>query len=281
MAVRLIDGNNILYHYLQKDLQDRDPELFGALVADLIASLGIWLPQDAYQRMPLLLPWAVRDPDSRGNKRRGIEDQWGSPNDEGRFRDDNSLIKGLPKRLAIVPGLVSEYRNARMGNGFVAAHIWRIRADGELATRRWDTYSFVPNIMWLPAQVAKLTDREGAYAQRYLQALSLKLYRDAPITDDLRPFVEAPWSLLPDPGIPEADLPDLSDLSFFECDDTFFASRKRAIGDVLGALQSLERGDILNKKLISSRYGDGLPSVSAGRRSALMGELASYLAALG
>ena len=46
----------------------------------------------------------------------------------------------------------------------------------ELSSRDLDTYSFVPNLVWLPTQVAKLTDREGSFAQAYLQALSSKIY---------------------------------------------------------------------------------------------------------
>ena len=82
---RELDGNHILYRYLQGELLNRDIWLFQMLTARLVAGLGIWLAPEIYQRYPLLLPYAVRDPESRGNSRRGIPDQWGSPNADGLF----------------------------------------------------------------------------------------------------------------------------------------------------------------------------------------------------
>ena len=41
-------------------------------------------------------------------------------------------------------------------------------------------YSFVPNLVWLPSEVAKLTDRQDSFVQRYVQAISTRLYRDYP-----------------------------------------------------------------------------------------------------
>ena len=91
-----IDGGGVLYHFLQNDLLKTDVWLFQMIVARLVASLGIWFRPSLYQQWPLLVPYAVRDPHSRGNKKLGIADQWGTPDDAGYFRDDNSLIKKLP-----------------------------------------------------------------------------------------------------------------------------------------------------------------------------------------
>ena len=66
----------------------------------LVVSLGIWLDPRVYRELPLLVPYAVRDPHSR-EKSTGLPDAWGSPNEHGYFRDDNSLVKGVPRALHV------------------------------------------------------------------------------------------------------------------------------------------------------------------------------------
>jgi hypothetical protein len=63
-----------------------------------------------------------------------------------------------------------------MGTSFVASHVWRELVPSGQASRERATYSFVPNLVWLPAQVSKLSDREGSFVQTYLQALSWKIW---------------------------------------------------------------------------------------------------------
>ncbi len=87
---RPIEGSTILYHYLQKDLLNNDIWLFQMLVARLIVALGIWLSPEIYSRLPIVLPFAARDPHARGNVLKRIPDQWGSAAPSGLFRDDNS-----------------------------------------------------------------------------------------------------------------------------------------------------------------------------------------------
>src|ERR1700675_4401590 len=94
---KLGEGNVLMYHFFQKTLLEADAEQFHALTARLVVALGVWLPPEAYQRYPVLVPYAVRDPKCRGDKRRGDPDQWGAPDVRGRFRDDNSLVKGVPR----------------------------------------------------------------------------------------------------------------------------------------------------------------------------------------
>ena len=98
--------------------------LFKELVSRLIANLGIWFHPDLYQRMPILLPFAVRDPLCRKQKKDEIE-AWGSPNEMGYLRDDNSLVKSLPKSLKVNSNNNSSYGGKKVGKGFVASHVWR------------------------------------------------------------------------------------------------------------------------------------------------------------
>jgi hypothetical protein len=279
-----IDGKGVLYHFLQKELQESNEDVFQMLFSRLAVSLGVWFSPSLYGRWPLLVPYAVRDPESRGNRARGIPDQWSAPNADGYLRDDNSLIKNLPASLPIRSRRNAEYRGRTIGNGFVASHVWRIpnaqATDAPLAARDPHTYSFVPNLIWLPSNFAGLTDREGSFAQRFLQALSLKLFREVPVSDGVRPIVEDSWRRLPNPeGIDPALLPDISELNLFEPTDAFVSFRRRQTSQVADALASVEAGLPVSGKAVASRYTEGLPAVNPRRAAVLRGWLQEILEA--
>src|SRR6266571_1074563 len=141
----LLDGNNILYHYLQKHLRENDARLFETLVVRFINSLGIWFSPVLYSRLPILLPHVIRDSNCRP-RQRGGPDEWGSPDAEGYCRDDNSLVKGLPKGLSIQGGANALYHGNRLGNGFVASHVWRSVDTGSDEAKEGWTNTFIPNL---------------------------------------------------------------------------------------------------------------------------------------
>jgi hypothetical protein len=263
---------------LQKDLLETDIWLFQMLTSRLIVSLGIWLHPAVYERFPVLLPYAVRDPHSRGNRKRGIPDMWGSPNAEGLFRDDNSLVKTLPRSLQVTSGRNRLYHGSRIGNGFVAAHVWRELPDGTLASRNPWTYSFVPNLVWLPAQVAALTDREGSFVQSFTQALSIKIYQAHPVPSPPAAIAETAWSLLPPPpNIPPQGLPEIEDLNFFEPTAAWADRRSAAVRLVVAALDARLAGSQMPTKVISTRYTEGLAMLPVPAATALRSELVRHI----
>lgn len=146
-----VDGTHLMYHYLQKSLQDEDSELFQQIVSRLIVRLGIWFPPRIYRILPIALPHVVRDPSCRGT---GEDDQWSSPNDQGYVRDDNTLVKSLVRSFNIQSTHFPQYSGKKLGRGFVAAHVWSRTVDGQFTTRQAITNSFLPNLVWLPANVA-------------------------------------------------------------------------------------------------------------------------------
>jgi hypothetical protein len=272
-----VDGAHALYHYLQKDLSRKDIWLFQMLAARLVVSLGVWLPPEVYRSLPVLLPFAVRDPESRGNSRRGVPDQWGSPSAKGLLRDDNSLIKNLPRSLRIQSAGNPHYHGKRLGNGFVACHVWRRLVDSGLASRDERTYSFVPNLVWLPVQVAELTDREGSFVQVYVQAVARKIFAGVKVSDSLRPMVESIWSKLPAaPGVPAQGLPDVNDLNFFSPDHPWMDRRRRVIAEVISGLETVRNGGRPEKKIICTRYTAGLPRIPADKALQLLVRLKGY-----
>lgn len=172
---KVVHGDDLIYRFL-RDLFTDDEGEYGAVPRALLAATGIWFPTSVYQTNPVLAPFAVRDASCRGGK--GKPDIWGSPDSAGYLRDDNSLIKGIPRSLAIRAPSQKHLNGRRMATEFVAAHVWRQCADGgTLASRRPLLNSFVPNVVWLPSQIAKLTDIEGSLVQRTLQEMSWALYR--------------------------------------------------------------------------------------------------------
>ena len=276
-----INGNNILYHFLQKDLFETDIWLFQMLSARLVANLGIWFHPRLYQQMPVLLPFAVRDPSCRKRKE-NEEESWGSPDEMGYLRDDNSLIKGLPRSLDIISPNQPLYNGKRIGKGFVASHVWRkinnSAIGAELSTRDPILNSFVPNLVWLPAQVSKLTDREGTFTQLYLQALSAKIYKNLEVPSKLTPFIKKTWDMLEIPkGIPSQGLPEIKDLSFFSPSKQFVSVRRKKIVEVVEALNTIIEGHQLEDKIITTRYGEGLPTLSIDILVDREKELSEYL----
>jgi hypothetical protein len=274
--MRVIQGNDLLYHYFQKTLLETNPEQFRDVVRGLILGLGIWLPPAAYERFPLLVPYAVRDATCRGDRRRGIADQWGAPDSRGRFRDDNSLIKGIPRSLGVRNPANALVDKSRMGTGFVAAHVWRKLSDGQDAPRNELTYTFLPNLVWLPSQLAKLSDREGGYAQTFLQAISLALYRDRPLTPRLEQVVAPIWDLLPVRDEIAEIGAAVDGVSFFQLEEAWLARRRRALSVVRASLAAVQHGLPPQSKVVSTRYGTGLRDLEPRSVKALVTALTRY-----
>lgn len=273
---RALQGNDLLYHYFQKTLLEENPEQFKEVVYGLIVGLGVWLPPAAYERFPLLVPYAVRDATCRGDKRQGIPDQWGAPDSIGRFRDDNSLIKGIPRSLLVRNPSNRIVNGSHIGTGFVAAHVWRKLTDGSDAPRNEATYSFLPNLVWLPAQLAKLTDREGGFAQTLLQAISLAVYRDVRLSPKLAAVVAPIWRALPvRDEIAQIDVP-LDHLNFFDFDPRWLARRWRTLRVVRDAVAAVASGAPTQSKVVSSRYGTGLRALDGATVAQLFATLARY-----
>ena len=171
------------------------------------------------------------------------------------------------------------YDGKRLGNGFVASHVWRsVDTGGDAAKLGW-TNTFVPNLVWLPVQLAKLTDREGSFTQSYLQALAYKLYRNVPVPTGLQPVVESAWRRLPQPeSVPEQGLPGTEDVSFFKETDQLIDRRIKVISQTRDALASLAASDLA--VLSPSRYAKGLAQLRPRQVEPLCRRLSAYLEAM-
>jgi hypothetical protein len=149
--------------------------------------------------------------------------------------------------------------------------------DTDNSTRDPLTYSFVPNLVWLPRQVGKLSDREGSFSQTYLQALSVKIYRSLPVAKSLRPFVDKAWAKLDVPeGIPDQGLPDINELNFFKPSTAYFRDRRKKIKIVSEAFTRISRGERPTGDVISKRYTLGINSIRRSTAKRMAVELDSY-----
>jgi len=278
----LAEGNDLLYHYFQKILLTEDADQFRLLTTRLIVALGVWLPPTAYKRYPLLVPYAVRDPTCRGSVRYGRPDKWGAADAEGQFRDDNSLVKGVPKSLPVQNPNNELLHGRRLGRSFVASHVWRKLADGADAPRSRLTYSFLPNLVWLPSQLSKLSDREGSWVQTFLQALAVRIYRDVPLAPALQAIATPIWAQLPlRPEARELSLPEANGLNYFAFDDGWLSRRIRTLTSVVSALDEVSGGGRPDGKVVATRYAPALAELAPSDIEALRRDLTSYLRAVG
>lgn len=273
------NGEEILYHFF-KQLMVHNPDFAKSFVKQAINALGIWIHPQFYQKLPVIIPFAVRDPSCRKNKSTG-EDEWATPNTKGFLRDDNSLVKGIVKSLPVI-SKGDLYKKITIKNGFVASHVWRkttiSQNNEDLASRNPWLNTFVPNLIWLPKQISKMTDREGDFAQQYIQALSWHIYQRCSFSSPLQERIQYLWSLLPNPvGFNEEDFPNISELNFFEPREKVVTTRIKKIEQVIGAINKILAGESLENKIIASRYTDGLPHVDHKKLSLLAKNLQTYL----
>jgi hypothetical protein len=270
-----IDGQNILYHYLQKNILREDSEFSKELLQRLIADLSIWIPPDFYRRLPIILPYVVRDPSCRTGRAIG-EDEWGTSNSEGFLRDDNSLIKGIVRSFLVKSPCITYYNGLRLGTGFVASHIWgkvNIKGVQMISSRNYMLNSFVPNLVWLPVQISKLTDREGSMAQRLLQAVSHTIYRETTVPKEISWL----WECLPFPEELRNIRIDRTQMNYFVVPRKWIDKRVEGlISEInqIGSIQDSDGSRLL--KIKSHRYIPTLRQVAHDKKLALNDWLALY-----
>lgn len=266
-VTRAVHGDDLLYRFF-RDYFTRNPHEAREMAQTLLEATAIWFPTTLYTDWPVLVPWVVRDPECRRSRSSGRPEAWSAPDTDGYLRDDNSLIKALPRSLAVCGPPNGYLDGARIGSEFVASHVWRVVNSEMLASRVPLLNSFVPNLVWLPSQVAKLSDLEGQVVQQQLQATSYAIYRNAPVAERLRPIVEEAWALLPPP--PHEVSVDPERINWFSPTERFLATRASRLSTVIDAFERIERGDVLDKTVVSNRYTTGLPSVSPSACAAML-----------
>jgi hypothetical protein len=259
-----INGNDLLYRLFQ-DLLNRDDDSSKELLRLIIESYAVWFPPSLYSRLPVLLPWVVRDAKCRphaiaGSPGQKTPDEWGSPSASGFQRDDNSLIKGLKSTLAVKGPAGSLIDGATLANGFVACHVWREVRLEDLASRDPRLNSFVPNLVWLPSQIAKLSDLEGGPVQEALKKVSKEIYESTRVDPSVQSAIDQIWDLLPS-GKSNVEV-DLGNLHWFDTTKNYIEYRLSAIDRTIEFCDAIAQGiPFPTKGRISTRYYSGLPQL--------------------
>ena len=206
-----IRHDHIFRKYLQDDLRFVDYPFFLQASVRFVLDLAIWIAPESYQKFPIYEPLAYRD-----QKATGPPDLRGKANiDTALLIDDNSMIKNYAKSKVVFSKNISYYEGKKMDEGFWACHIWDRLDDGSLTNLDNRLFSFVPNIVWLPKELSRLTDHVPIIKD-VMKQLSLHLYRELNLKNpDLQRIVDESWSKLEKSGynkiIPLSALPDISD----------------------------------------------------------------------
>lgn len=268
-----VDGQNVLYHYIQKNLIQGEDRFSKELLAHLLIDLSIWIPVDFYRRLPIILPYVVRDNSCR-KKGTGGSDEWGSANSKGYLRDDNTLLKGVVRSFQIRSPNISVYNGKRLGTGFVASHIWgKVNIDGSnmISSRHHMLNSFVPNLVWLPVQISKLTDREGSFAQKLLQTVSYRIYGNI----DLPMEIKHLWKALPQSQETDAQI-DVAKINFFEVSEEWLTRRIKNLSLEIEQILLVDKNANYGEKIKSSRYLPTLNKLPFEQRNELNQWLNKY-----
>lgn len=190
-----VDANAVLRQELVRRgarcIDDVDDES----ILELVRTFAVWIPVDTYVRAPWLAPYAIRrlrhrvEVHAPGPKR----DLWGLPDGDGYFTDDNSLIKAVVLRSPIAPE-TSPYGAGKITRGLVCCHVWAGTTANPLL------FSFVPNLVWLPTDLARFSDahlaREPHKAHRALKLVASARFRSVE-TLVAKDRVSAAWRALP------------------------------------------------------------------------------------
>jgi hypothetical protein len=254
---KTVDGNDILYK-LFKSLLEKDQDLAIDVIREMITKTAVWFPVETYQRIPVLLPWVVRDNSCKGTS---AGNQWGSPNALGFVRDDNTMVKDILRPLRISGPNDSPLNGLTVSKGFVTSHVWREVNLEVLANKDSRLNTFIPNLVWLPKQISKLSDLEGGLVQTALKATAWNLYRNVPIESSLHQSIEDVWHELPKPELLSHFNFAPDELNFLKIEDSFYESRKKVFHNYITFIHQSVEGTEVVPKGIRTRYINGLPNI--------------------
>ena len=163
-----------------------------------------------------------------------------------------------------------------LGNGFIASHIWiNLKNKPKKHACQWErTNSFIPNLVWLPKQLSKLTDRNGSYAQKFIQHVSGLLYREC---SPSLPNLDSIWDELEDPGITPVCKFKLSDLNYFEDNPKWLTNRRNQLTKEIGSIRDVLEGKPTTSKIKCNAYSSTLPTAVSKMSSADKKALTDWL----
>jgi DNA-binding MarR family transcriptional regulator len=259
-----VNGETVYYNYFRDGLFSGATPLSRELIAKAITDLAVWLPPSLYVASPILYPYAHRRRESKRKR--------GDMSAEGYFLDDNHLINQIAKSLDFACRAIGNRKDYRISGKYDACHIWQHLRVHRTVTAAYLplTFSFVPNLVWLPQEIAKVTNIEGHYAQKVLKTLSYMIYyqrrHDA--------ATQSVWRLLDNPDLQLAAKPIRP--NFFRLDERQILTRRanliRKLDTILIILSAGTRAHLAHV----TSYPNSLVRLSDPHKKALRKWLAEY-----
>lgn len=256
----------------------------------LLLRAGVWLPVETYQVWPVLLPWIVRDNSVAASKTKATMTgksliKTASPT-TGLLRSDNSPVGTLKNDLPVMwsGGLEETFKSKALKSGtheWMQSHCWPYLSDtGQSTATHPLTNSFVPNLVWLPHAMGRLTDDERLVFADELRAISWARYRHVDVDPALRDVVEEAWSLLDPPTADDLQRAELTRANEFVVPAKFYQSKVAKVRSISAYLEKLRDGqDGSAVDLSPAVYKASLASVDPDGRSGLQQHLHPFMAA--
>lgn len=246
----------------------------------LLLRAGVWLPVETYQKWPVLLPWIVRDNSVAQSKTKaahtGKDLIKTASSGTGLLRSDNAPIGGLKKDLPVMwaGGLHETFMSKPLKGGtheWMQSHCWSYLSDtGQSTATHPLTNSFVPNLVWLPHAMGRLTDDERLVFAAELRAIAWARYRHVEVDRAFRDVVEEAWSLLDPPQADDVHMGHLGRANEFKVPAKFYQSKVEKVRSISAYLDKLQSGhDVSGVDLAPAVYKESLASLSPESRSYL------------
>lgn len=230
-------------------------DLISSFYLSVIKNCAIWLPLELYSRLPIIFPYTIR-----GRVHDAVSDNWGEADSEGFMLDDNSDIKDYIRSVTLYKNNIST--NEKPYSGYTACHIW------PKTTKDPYLFSFIGNIVFLPAPVAKLSDNENSLFSYYLKQAALSLYRPHFLKSErLKQISQISWDKL-------LKIKDVGLNDGFKVEEFCFSNQnidnriRMCLNNINQILNYIEKVKLTKKpeiipdfKLIHSRYAPSLKEI--------------------
>ena len=99
----------------------------------------------------------------------------GSPRDGFSHIRGKRFAKNYAQGKLVSSKKIQYYDGKKISEGFWACHIWDRLEDGTLTNKDNSLFSFIPNIVWLPKELSRLTDHVPIIKD-VMKQLSIQLY---------------------------------------------------------------------------------------------------------
>lgn len=254
----------------------------------LLLRAGVWMPVETYRVWPVLLPWVVRDNSAAPSKKSAAKTgkpliKTASPV-TGMLRSDNSPVGTLKNGLPVswAGGLDGTFKSKALKSGaheWMQSHCWSfLSGTGQSTATHPLTNSFVPNLVWLPHAMGRLTDDERLVFADELRAIAWARYRHIDVDPLLRDVVEEAWSLLDRPITADVERGELTRANEFVVPAKFYLPKVEKVRAISAYLEQLKDGqDASAVNLAPAVYKESLASVDVEARSHLERRLQPFV----